>query len=161
MEYFESPSCAGTSAKLLRTFPKKLDVRLKDELGVYGWGLYAHEHLSIFRTGLLGLLILLGTVAFVPYWLQHHPGDLQNAFTLPFFIVALVSVLGFCLKYSVQGNESAPSNDERGWLVVVSVWWCCPTALGLFGQGSIHPCLILYFSFANSPPTACVRSLCT
>lgn len=84
MEYFNNPTCAGTSATTLLTFPKKLNGQLGHN-EKHGWGLRACKHLSFFRTSILSMVILAGPIAFFVYWLLGHPGDLQNA-SVPMFL---------------------------------------------------------------------------
>lgn len=88
MEYFNDPSCAGTLNTATQSFPKKLNGKIANT----AWGLYACEQLSFFKVLLLLGLVLAGTLAFVPYWLLRHPGDLQNAFVPPLFFLALAGV---------------------------------------------------------------------
>lgn len=83
MEYFENPSCAGSSGDTLEKFPKRIGGDIK--LGDYGWGLHACEQLSFHRFNVLSLCILAGPAYFFVYWLVEHPGDLQNA-SVPLFL---------------------------------------------------------------------------
>ena len=105
MEYFHEPSCAGTLNYALGSFPKKRN----NEIAKTAWGLYACEQLSFFRILLLLGSVLAGTLAFVPYWLLGHPGDLQNAFTPLFFFfsfaVVCVCVSALCTAAPQDPNE--------------------------------------------------------
>jgi len=89
MEYFESPSCAGTSVKTLLSLPKKINGKICP-LNNIGWGLHAHEKPSLFK---VFCLIILPSIVFVICWLCLHPGDLQGAFAPPTFIVALFGTI--------------------------------------------------------------------
>lgn len=88
MEYFDDPTCAGTSAKTLETFPKRISEMSGDEK--YGWGLQACEYISFFRAIILCLCMLVGPIWFFLEWLVKHPGDLQNASVPLFLVFALI-----------------------------------------------------------------------
>lgn len=96
MEYFESPSCAGTSVKTLLSLPKKINGKICP-VNKVAWGLHAHENPSLFKV--LCLIILPSTV-FIICWLCLHPGDLQGAIALPTFIFGLFSISFFGLQKS-------------------------------------------------------------
>ena len=107
MEYFHEPSIAGTLNYALKTFPKKRN----DKPTKIAWGLYACEQLSFFRILLLLGSVLVGTLAFVPYWLLGHPGDLQNAFIPPFFFLSFAAV---CIGASALCTVASQDPDIRG-----------------------------------------------
>jgi hypothetical protein len=92
MEYFETPSCTGTSAETLRALPKKINGRICLNNSI-GWGLHAQEHLSAFRVVCSCLFVLLPSIIFIVYWLHFHPGDVQGAFTPPTFISSLYAAV--------------------------------------------------------------------
>ena len=111
MEYFHEPSCAGTLNYALESFPKKRD----EEIARTSWGLHACEQLSFFRILFLLGLVLVGTLAFVPYWLLGHPGDLQSAFVPPFFFLSFaavcIGVSALCTAAPQDPNVRRPSQD--------------------------------------------------
>lgn len=81
LHYFENPSCAGTATDCLDLIPKKVTGKLASGKRVEAWGIQTRENLSSLRFGILLLVVWLGTVAFVTWWLVRHKSDLQNAFT--------------------------------------------------------------------------------
>jgi hypothetical protein len=93
MEYFESPSCAGTSDMTLKLLPKKL----KDKIcpRKTGWGLHAYEELSLFRIFVTMVVVMVLSVIFFAVWLRIRPGDVQTALSLPSWLIALYTVVLF------------------------------------------------------------------
>lgn len=100
MEYFEDPSCAGTSAFTLEALPRKTNGEMT-QLERYGWGLHACEHLSFFRITILYLAILAWPVWFLMDWLEKHPGDLQNASVPLFLALAFIATFTIIPQYFV------------------------------------------------------------
>ena len=88
MEYFHNPSCAGTSGFALISFPKKLSGGVDDT----SWGLHACEQLSALRVIIALVLGLAPTLAFAPYWLHLHHGDMQGAFTPSAIFLAFAAI---------------------------------------------------------------------
>ncbi|KAK6342890.1 hypothetical protein TWF718_008271 [Orbilia javanica] len=89
--FYQNPGCADTNEKLLRFIPKRIvnNPSPPDE----AWGLYAEEGLSMWKFLVTGFFIVLFSMLFIIFWLYYHPGDLQNAFTPPTFIVSVVGLL--------------------------------------------------------------------
>lgn len=78
MEYFDDPSCAGTSTAILEAFPVRTTGEMT-RLEKHGWGLHGAEHLSFWRILCVTGVVLFGPSWFFVHWLVVHPGDLQNA----------------------------------------------------------------------------------
>lgn len=96
MEYFERPSCAGTSTAILEALPLRT-TGLMSRQEKYGWGLHAGEHLSFCRIGVMAGVVLVGPMWFFVHWLCVHPGDLQNA-SVPLFL-ALAFIGTFAVMF--------------------------------------------------------------
>lgn len=96
MEYFENPSCAGTSTGILEAFPVRTTGKMSRQ-EKHGWGLHAEEHLSFCRIGIVAIVILVGPTWFFVHWLCLHPGDLQNA-SVPMFL-ALAFIGTFAMMF--------------------------------------------------------------
>ncbi|KAF8537786.1 hypothetical protein BDD12DRAFT_202048 [Trichophaea hybrida] len=92
MEYFESPSCAGTSKKTLKALQKKINGEICPDKNI-GWGLHAREHLSFFRVACSSLFVLIPSLTYIVCWLYFHHGDVQGAFAPPAFIASLYSII--------------------------------------------------------------------
>lgn len=94
MEYFDDPSCAGTSTAILEAFP----VRTTGEMArteKHGWGLHGEEHLSFVRVLGVAVAVLFAPSWFFVHWLVMHPGDVQNA------AVPLGLAFGFIATFAV------------------------------------------------------------
>ncbi|KAK6352945.1 hypothetical protein TWF696_004940 [Orbilia brochopaga] len=89
--FYQNPGCAPAIEDGLRFIPKRV-VRDPDP-PAEAWGLYAEEGLNVPRFFVVILVVVLGTVAFVPYWLSKHPGDIQNAFTPPSFALLIIGTV--------------------------------------------------------------------
>jgi hypothetical protein len=92
MEYFETPSCTGTSVETLKALPKKINGRICSDNNI-GWGLHAQEHLSAFKVVCSCLLVLIPCTIFIVCWFHFHPGDIQGAFSPPAFIASLYAAV--------------------------------------------------------------------
>ncbi|KAK6519071.1 hypothetical protein TWF281_003760 [Arthrobotrys megalospora] len=79
MDCFRRPEELSCSDSLKYSVPKWVGAQ-SDETPEK-WGLYAVEGVSIFKIIILGLVVnSIPILAFAPWWLVSHPGDLQNAF---------------------------------------------------------------------------------
>lgn len=94
MEYFDDPTCAGTSTAILEAFPVRTAGAMT-RAEKHGWGLHAQEHLGFWRIVCLTAGLLVGPCAFFVYWLVVYPGDLQNA------SVPLALAFGFIGTFAV------------------------------------------------------------
>lgn len=103
MEYFEHPSCAGTSGDILEHFPKRTN-GLITQLRGDDWGLHACEYLSYFRYRIMCCLVLMGPFLFFVYWLVEHPNDLQNAAIPIALAMALIGCFTGFPRYAAQGG---------------------------------------------------------
>ena len=58
-----------------------------------GYGIYARQGLTLYKILIFVLASQVWPLAFAIWWLWHHPGDLQNAFSLSYYSIGLVTVL--------------------------------------------------------------------
>ncbi|KAK6334457.1 hypothetical protein TWF730_003671 [Orbilia blumenaviensis] len=81
MALYERPEDSTHCSDCLdRSMPKWVGVALKGPEPT-AWGIYGVEGFAFFKMLTWGFIVNLVTMlAFAPWWLQGHPGDLQNAF---------------------------------------------------------------------------------
>lgn len=82
MRFYNDPKKAATRKFLCSQLPIKTTGSLGSDR-VEGWGLHAQEQPAMVKIAMLGLVLCIATLWFVPYWLNRHPGDLSNAVALP------------------------------------------------------------------------------
>lgn len=103
LHFFQKPECVDNYYDCLKRIPKKITGRLTEKR-VIAWGLHAQASISFFRIMVIAASILVGTVAWVVWWLVDHPGDLQNSFVPPAFAVSLLAV-GVVLPQYIDAQQ--------------------------------------------------------
>ncbi|KAF3906775.1 hypothetical protein AA313_de0206367 [Arthrobotrys entomopaga] len=81
MDHYNTPHrYANCSAVIKDAIPKKLNGQLTG-IRPEGWGIHAVEAICPFMIIMWAIIVnFIPIVCFAPWWLLHHPGDLQNAF---------------------------------------------------------------------------------
>ena len=78
---------------ILTRIPKKTNGRLKKEYGALGYGMHAIPGWAVWKLMVALFLSQLGPSVFLIKWLYGHPGDLQNAFSLSMYLIALLNLV--------------------------------------------------------------------
>jgi hypothetical protein len=92
MHHFHSPSGCGAQDILTR-LPKKVNGKLEMKFGAAGYGAYAVPGWAFWELLVAFVLSQIGPAIFAIRWLFGHPSDLQNAFILSFYSVALLNLV--------------------------------------------------------------------
>jgi hypothetical protein len=76
----------------LSRIPKKIDGKLESKYGAVGYGMRAITGWAVWKLFVALILLQIGPLIFAGRWLCGHPGDLQNAFTLSFYLFGLLGL---------------------------------------------------------------------
>ena len=78
---------------ILTRIPKKTNGRLKHEYGALGYGMHAVPGWAVWKLMVALIISQLGSAIFVIKWLCGHGGDLQNAFSLSMYAIAVMNLV--------------------------------------------------------------------
>lgn len=93
--------CCSSSDNVLLRVPKKRS-KLREGIGVVGYGLHAHQGWCWWKIVVAFMLTQPGPMIFAAWYLHHHPWDMQNAF-VPWFV--LLGVLAtFVIFPDIKGS---------------------------------------------------------
>lgn len=79
--------------EIMLLVPKKVNGLLERKFGIVGWGVLAVPGLAIWKCFIALALSQIPPAIFAIRWLLGHPGDLQNAFLLSFYILGALNVI--------------------------------------------------------------------
>lgn len=98
---FEDPEECGTSKDLNESLPVRCGD--PDRSRIDAWGVHMEQeysaNLMIIPVLIIDCLTLAGALWYMPFWLENHPGDLQNA-TVPVFLG--MAIVGFLLHLPIS-----------------------------------------------------------
>jgi len=84
-----------------------------DKLGsLDGYGIRAIHYWSLCKAAMFALVTQGWAWAFIVWWLLHHPGDVQNAFTPAFYSLGVVTVF-VTVPDLFSSRSFAPSRGKR------------------------------------------------
>lgn len=78
---------------IITRIPKKINGRLEQEYGALGYGMHAVPGWAVWKLMAALVLSQVGPLVFLIKWLCGHKGDLQNAFTLSMYLIALLNLI--------------------------------------------------------------------
>lgn len=95
MHHFHTTSGCGAQdiEDILKRLPKKVNGKLEMRFGAAGYGAYAVPGWAFWKLLTALVLTQIGPSIFAIRWLCGHPDDLQNAFILSFYSVALLNLV--------------------------------------------------------------------
>lgn len=95
MHSFHNPGgcCAQDIEDIISRIPKKINGRLVKGYGVLGYGMHALPGWAFWKLMVAFFLTQIGPSIFFIKWLCGHSGDLQNAFSLSLYLLALLNLL--------------------------------------------------------------------
>lgn len=78
---------------IITRIPKKTNGRLKREYGALGYGMHAVPGWAVWKLMVVLVVSQAGPAVFMIKWLCGHAGDLQNAFSLSMYLIALLNLV--------------------------------------------------------------------
>lgn len=95
MHHLHNPRGCGAHdiEDILKRVPKKTIGKLEMKFGVAGYGMHAVPGWAFWKLLVALLLTQIGPLIFAIRWLCGHPGDLQNAFILSFYLMGLLNLV--------------------------------------------------------------------
>jgi hypothetical protein len=95
MHHFHNPGSCGTQdiEDVIKRIPRKLNGRLEKKYGVLGYGMHALPGWAVWKLMVALFVSQIGPSVFCIRWLFGHSGDLQNAFSLSMYLLALLNIV--------------------------------------------------------------------